>query len=574
MSLFNKLFSTTSPTPTSKKSTPIGAHVGDDPYQTYITTLAWIKETKAKMPDGSVFEVTPSMREEAFKSDPLLKGTITPFLMNSLLGSYVLNTADNKKFQPAIKEIRQYLVEIGLLAAFRDDFKDYTIIHGHSFRRKDPNNDSIERLAPLKNSTIATYRDPWDSTVAAYHQKIYVNNSWTENSSTTEYNTWFIPGGKMYVEGEVSDPRALDIFGSIKEKYGITDTTNLRVDSTDRIIAMHRVEPGEPAPIDSAILAIWLKRLLLTNSPNIIFRVLSPFVHIKNGLVLEVTGADGGKDLITTVPQQPPAGMEETDPEQYAAQSSMYNTWISACKTAAANVLKSLKDGGVFSSGPDTEMQVIESGRSVPSAFIKTMLDLLDQEIGQAFGFPVALVKANGSELATSRTILELFNTTYAGVRHDYEVVADELIRDKFAGKSWTYSVPGKDDTTETGTFTFADMECRFQLDTVDVKDRLSEAQAKLTDAQTLQAIKSVGAGRSDIQALGEEAGFGVLDLDNFDNTLVDTGQLSAQEDLNTQAITSTSREDLTPSESDESDLKEDLLKAYKDIQNDFQELV
>jgi hypothetical protein len=559
MSILNKLFSSTPPQ--QKKTSPVGAYVGDDPYQTYITTLKWIKDTKAKMPDGSVFEVTPSMREEAFETDPLLKGTITPFLKNSILGDYQLATEDNKKYESALKEIRQYLNEIGLLDAFRDDFKDLTIVHGHAYRRKDPEIDNIESLAPLDNSTITTYNDPWDSTIVAYHQKIYVDDSWTENPSTSEYNSWFIPNGGRYIEGEYEDRGAKGQFDFIKTKYGITDTTNLRVDSSDRIIAMHRVEPDEPAPIDSAILAIWLKRLLLTNSPNIIFRVLSPFVHIKNGLVLETTGADGGKDLITTVPQQPPEEMSTTDPERYAAESSIYNAWVTACKTAAKNVLTSLKDGGIFSSGPDTELEVVESGRSVPSSFIKTMLDLLDQEIGQAFGFPVALVKANGSELATSRTILELFNTTYAGVRREYEKVADQLIREKFEGSTWQYEVPTKDGGTDTGTFTFDEMMCHFKLSVTDVSDQLKEAQAKLQNMKVLQVAKQVGADRSDIQALGEEYGFGMLDLDNYDNA---REQTNIPFNMPSTSVQSTS-EELEPSEvTDEDDLPDALFEAYK----------
>jgi hypothetical protein len=519
MSIFSKLFSARNPASasTKTKTSSIGAYIGDDPYKAYATTLQWIRETKAKLPDGSTFEISASMREEAFNADPLLKGTIVPFLKNTLLSGYSIQTEDNKKFVTAIKDIKSYLQDLNLLDVFRADFVDYAIVHGHSYRRKDPGADDVEFLAPLNNSTIHTYQDQWDSTYLAYHQRIYVPDSWSEIApAIIEYNSWFIPGGKPYIQGELEDPGALEFFNSVKVKYGITDITNLRVDGSERIIAMHRVDPGDPAPIDSAILAIWLKRLLLTNSPNIIFRVLSPFVHIKNGLVLETT-ENGEKRVVTTVPEIPPSDMAETDPEKYKALLAQHQAWVKACKTAAKDVLKSLKDGGIFASGPDTELSVVESGRSVPSAFIKTMLDLLDQEIGQAFGFPIALVKANGSELATSRTILELFNTTYAGVRHDYERVADELIQNKFSGHSWDYSIPTKEGGTETGTFTFEEMEAKFVLDTIDVRDLLNVAQARLTDAQTLQALKSVGAGKADIQALADEAGFGMLDLDSFD---------------------------------------------------------
>ncbi len=97
-------------------------------------------------------------------------------------------------------------------------------------------------------------------------------------------------------------------------------------------------------------------------------------------------------------------------------------------------------------------MDVIESARTVPSDFIKTMLNILDEEMGQTFGFPVSPVKENGSELATSRTILEPFNTTYAGVRQKI--------------------------------FTFEDIQCKFILDVANVKDQLKIAQANSTSQE------------------------------------------------------------------------------------------
>jgi hypothetical protein len=561
----SRLFSSTPSESTSqKKISAIGAYAGTDPYNTYATTLKWIKETKAKLPDGSTFEINSSMREDAFNVDPLLSGIITPFLKNTLLGSYSIETLDNKKFEPAIKEIRKWISEIGLMEAFREDFKDYAIVHGHSYRRLDPTVDKLESLAPLDNATFTTYTDPWDASVVAYHQKIFVENSWSDSSTADECNSWFIPNGKLYIENGNSEEGAKAIFDELKAKYNITDVAGLRVDSNERIIAMHRVKPGEPAPIDSAILAIWLKRLLLTNSPNIIFRVLSPFVQVKNGLVLEVTGADGGKELITTVPQQPPADMATTDPERYEAENAIYNSYIAACKTSASNVLACLKDGGIFSSGPDTELQVVESGRSVPSAFIKTMLDLLDQEIGQAFGFPVALVKANGSELATSRSIMEMLNTTFAGARRDYETVANRLVRKKFGGMTWSYKITGKDGAEETGTFTFDDMEASFKIDPVNVKDLYTEAQTARERANTIQVLKAVGAGKTDVQALGEEYGFGMLDLDNFDTAQDNTFQPFTNNDPHA-SVKSTINDDLQPSEvAEEDDLSKLLLKAYE----------
>ncbi|AAM05215.1 TPA: hypothetical protein HA338_05470 [Methanosarcina acetivorans] len=69
---------------------------------------------------------------------------------------------------------------------------------------------------------------------------------------------------------------------------------------------MHRVKPGDPAspgdtvPIDSVVLAIQLKRLLLVNSSNLVFRVLSPFIHVVSGTLFEITDYEGNKRPLAT----------------------------------------------------------------------------------------------------------------------------------------------------------------------------------------------------------------------------------------------------------------------------------
>jgi hypothetical protein len=136
---------------------------------------------------------------------------------------------------------------------------------------------------------------------------------------------------------------------------------------------------------------------------------------------------------------------------------------------------------------------------------------------------------------------------------------------------SWSFEIPDKanEGETITGTFTFEEMEAHFQLETMDVSDLLKEAQAKLFDARTLQIIKAVGAGKSDIQALGEEAGFGLLDLDQFDRAQ-DIPQTPFGGGMSTK---STSADDLEPSEQDKGELSKALMKAYKEAQASVKEL-
>lgn len=327
MSFIDRLFSS-SPN-LDKKTTPtqsVGALPGTSQYDTYATTLKWITETRKKLP-----ELSASDRADAFNIDPLLKGTITPFLKNTILGSYHIETEDDKKHEALIDEINQFFEDIAMMDAFREDFIDYAIKWGHSYRRKDYDGEVLQKLSGLDCGTIKTYTDPWDAEVIAYHQKITVMKGWKESPDTEEYNSWFIPGGELYIKDEVEDPKAKAIFDAVAEKYAIEDTDNLRVDSADRIIAMHRSAPGDPAPIDNAVLAIWLKRLLLVNSPNMIFRILSPILQVKNGTLVELT-ENGEKQISSTAPMMPPTEMATTDSERYAMMKTDYDAYIESCK--------------------------------------------------------------------------------------------------------------------------------------------------------------------------------------------------------------------------------------------------
>ncbi|AKB35604.1 hypothetical protein MSSAC_1014 [Methanosarcina siciliae C2J] len=555
MKLFSFFKSAVSP----KKSQlpPIGATLGQissDEYANYTRLLDWLKNTKNKMPVAD-----PALRKESYEVDPLIKGTIVPFLKNVLLQGNEIKTADNKRFAQAIEDIQSYLEEIALMDAFREDAKDLLILTGHSYRRRDyqAGSEKLAKLVRLEPSSIRTYEDPWDSNIVAYHQHIEVPDSWTVDSPTNTVDCWFIPEGLPYIQEEHEDPKALETFDQVAQKYGIQDKQNLRVDSADRIIAMHRVNPGDPAPIDSVILAIWLKRLLLVNSPNLIFRVLSPFIHVVSGKLLEVTDIDGSKRLISSVPPRPPEEMQTTDPEQYNALAANYNSWKGAIKRAIRDIINALKDGGAYASGPDMEIKVVESGREVSYKLIDSLIKLLNEEIGQACGFPMALISANGSELATSRTILQFFNSVHAGARRDYQTVADQLIQERFEGTTWTVDLePGKEGDPTTDTYSFKDLQAEFLLVTPDVKDALEQAEAGLKKAQELETLSKVGASKEDVQALADERGYGMLGLDNYGQTTATPQQ--------PQASMVRSAAETDPSGSEGDTLSRKLRDAYE----------
>lgn len=589
----------------------VGAGVGDDIFTGYSRVLNWVSDTEKKMPAGGDYEASPDMREQAYEIDPLVNGIICPYLKNTLLGDYTIETEDNKKYENCITEIKEFVDdEIKLISVFREDFEDYAIKHGYSYRRKDyhdsyfdeQNGGKLRQLQRLEPKSMHSYEDPWDSSIKAHHQQIYVNDTWSTkgNLNTRECNSWFIPDGIKYIPGELEPDGAEELWHKYQQKYNITDIAGLRVDSVDKIIAMHKVRPGNPAPIDAAILAIWLKRLMLANGPNYIFNVIMPFLHLKQGVMLKVPDGVGGEKLITSVPPIPPADMATTDPEKYTMMNAARAAYTSALKSNVENILRYRNEGGIFASSPDIELDVTESARTIPAEFIEKMIRLLDEDIARAFGFPLALISANGSELATSRTILELFNTAYAGSRQDYELVANELVKERFAGQSWEYEVEQKGGITERGTFTFEEAAPSFKLVTGDVKDELKEAQVKLALMQTLQTAKMLGASISDIQALGDEYGFGVLELDRIDmlpppSSMFGGGEgrqemmqgndnkdssgnedSSGNKQTQTQSTMQSNKQDLKPEvipKSEDELLKDELLKTYKDAQKDIVEL-
>lgn len=524
--------------PKTPKSS-VGASTGTDPYDMYISTLKWIIETESKIPN-----VSQEMRDKSFKVDPLLRGSITEFLKNYILAGGRIVTVDNKKYEDEIKTMEARLEQLDPIGVFREDFEDFFIKRGHVYRRLDRDvNGNIVYLARLKGK-ITTYTDPWDSRVTAYHQSILVRNAWNTIDVPIQYNCWWIPNvdpGKEWVDGvDTEDPVGVKAaFDVLRTNRGITDITNLRIGSAEDIMAMHRFsEDDDSAPIDAIILAIWLKRLILVQSPNIIFRVLSPIIHLKRGLVYKETTDQGTERILTTVPQQPAAELATINPELYAQMSSEYSSYNSALKKDTDTIISILKNGGVYGSGPVDEINVVESGRNLTHSFMKALIDMLDEEIGNGIGFPVALLTATGSELATSRVLESILQKNLAGVKRQYEKKVEWILRALF-----------KDEMP------LDEMQLKFVLSTPDLKDLLAEAQTKNTDADTLNKLKQFGMSLKDAQAVADELmHIKNLELSNYENVM--PGQYPQMQ--------SSAPDDFDPADETGEDLNTLLKKDYK----------
>lgn len=562
-SFSKKLTSATSPK--DPQAAPVGAgvsQVGGDEYFHQEKFNKWIEETKHKIPHA-----TPLLREEAFRSDPLIQGTIYPYLLNVLLQGYTIQTEDNKLYSEAIKEITVYLEQIDVMQAFRDDFKDFAFITGHTYRRMDPDLlGNVVRLEKIEPSSVETFNDPWDSSIVAYHQHAKIRTTWSSLGTTEEVDSWFIPYGTdvkdvnaTYIANRAvgNDQNVYALFEKYKQNYSISDISNLRIAASERVIAMHNSERAQtlhniyddhdqvtsnPAPIDTVLLAIWLKRLLLSNAPHLIYIVINPFLHAKSGIIKETKDALGNTSLISSVPQKPSSDLQTTHPGTYNSMLQNFNNWVDGLKEFQKKIIECVKNGGVVGTGPDFEIKPIESTRNVSYLFIKNLIDQLNEEIGQAFGFPMALVNATGTELASSRNILQIFNSVHAGERREYEAVANKLIQRMFSDRTWKGSKTVKDEKTGENkevpiTYKFDDLRAQFVLDIPDLKDLLQEAQAINVNADTLNKLKTAGASKDDLIALGDEYGFGLLGLDNYQAATGPTEGVSGEVDPQVNAV-------------------------------------
>lgn len=463
---------------------------------------------------------------------------ICPLKCNLMLQGFSIQTKDNKLYEAAISQITYWIELIKLMQCFREDFPDYAFLVGHSYRRIDFDiNNHIVNLEKIEPSVVTTYTDPYKTSIVAYHQHANVKKAWSKNSMYVTEDSWFIPFSNniadikgSYIVGETvgNAPEVFDLFNNLKVKYGITDTTNLRIGASERILAMHSTKTtnedyydrdgdaiSDPAPMDPAILPIWLKIQLLSNSPDLINVILSPSLHHKIGTITTAKDAAGNPIILSSIPSPPAPSEQITNPTKYANDAARFANFEKALKDSGDVIRDCFTDGGIVSTPADHEIKPIESGRTLPAEFIKTMVDLLDEFECLCFGVPIALIRASGTELASSRNIVEIFNNANAGYKMDYESKADDLIKMEFAGRTWTVTIT-EDDKEKTVTYSFEDIKAHFELDTPSTKDLLQEAQVLKTNAETMNLIKTVGGSQADVQALGSEYGFGALVLDNY----------------------------------------------------------
>jgi hypothetical protein len=86
-----------------------------------------------------------------------------------------------------------------------------------------------------------------------------------------------------------------------------------------------------------------------------------------------------------------------------------------------------------FVSKPDTiTAEVMESAQALNPEMLNTMLDRLNREIAFALGFPLSLLDAHGTDLATSRNILSIMSIVMKGIQDQYVSFVQNIINEQF----------------------------------------------------------------------------------------------------------------------------------------------
>ena len=368
--------------------------------------------------------VTYETIETAVRIDPL-----APFILRLqsyiLFGQYDLNITDDDKEGTRKKEMDTWIEQdIHLLERARQ-LSERARIHGTAHLQKlyaDSNKihlktdtDKIHYLQLLKK--LEKHQDPSDDTNFFYYQKLIIPKNWQdpENEDTIWQKVW-------YTKKEE------------REQYPIKSEDKWA--NVDTIIELRNNEAGRSS-IETCLNAIYIKNQIIMGMPMIVKIVTTPDGIFTFDLVLMDPTT---KEVIWRAPLPPDPALNETDPGAYSAQKTAYDDFSSSMQTSM-NTFSKRRLGGDAAALPATiKYKIVESSQSLNPAMLSTMFDILNKTIAWALGFPIALIDASGSELATSRTIMDTITPYLRGVQTQVKAIAISLLKEQFPDVKFTFA--------------------------------------------------------------------------------------------------------------------------------------
>lgn len=405
--------------------------------------------------------VTYETIETAMRIDPL-----APFILWAqsfiLFGNYDLNVAVDDKEGTQKKEMVTWIEQdIYLLERLRQMF-ERARLHGTAHlqkKYKDSNKirlktdvDKIHYLQLLKK--LEKHQDPFDDTNFIYYQKLLIPKMWQdpEKNDTEWQRIWYTK------EGE-------------KEHFPIK--TEDKWINRDTIIELRNGEAGRSS-IETCLNAIYIKNQLIMGMPMLVKIVTTPDGIFTFDLILVDTTT---KEVIWRAPLPPDPALNMTDSAAYSAQKEAYDDFKSSMQTVINNFSKRRLGGDAVALPRTIEHKIVESSQSLNPAMLSTMFNILNKTIAWGLGFPIALIDASGSELATSRVIRDTITPYLRGLQAQVKAIAIELLKEQFPDVEFT--------------FAFSDLHPR------DAKDI---AQVTKTHMESLKIGRDIGYSDDDIR--------------------------------------------------------------------------
>ena len=373
----------------------------------------------------------------------------------SILGDYKVTTDDDE----FTKELEHWIdYDINMMQAFRASFeclKTHQKAHLQKLYKEQITapGEGQGLLWLQKLEKVQRFSDPFNITNYGFYQKLKIAKEWRDPEATdlNEQKVWFLPDGE---KGE---------FSNVNE-------------AEDKIFNRNHVlefKNGENATggLGTCLNEIFLKKLIFMGLPSLIKIVVTPGINLTYDSML-INPKTGEPIWIAPLP---PDDRFDTDMDSYNAKLALWNAWTANMQTKVNTYADNRYNKGYTVMPSFVKENVIQSTQSLDSDMLHTMVTMLNTEIAWALGFSIALIDAQGTELATSRSILATIAPMLRGVQKQYAHVAKELIREQFG------------DRVDKANL-------KFTLSELIPDDEHKLAQVRKFNAEALEILNTIGA--------------------------------------------------------------------------------
>lgn len=447
-----------------------GLSSGEDDSET-TTKKIWLEAEERAILD------TRANRELAYTLDSLVN-IILEFEAFSILGSYEIHSVDDEKHSELIHDINSFVDDISMMGAFREAFPDVRL-HGAMYLQKIYDDDQIKHESETRGLkylqqliAVQKFENPFKSYDYYLYQNLEIPEDWKNPESTRKKSqkVWYIKDG---ING-------INVYKEISISKQVDDPNNadgdIVVDLAD-IIEIKNNESGKSS-LPACLNEIFIKNHIILNMPNLAYLVLAP------GMGLECQTHD--KDGNWIVPHYPLAALEDANPDEYVQQKKDYEDFETEKQNVANTLIDNWFKKGALVYNDMMKPTILESQQRFQAEMLELMMRILNKEIAFAFGFPVALLDAQGSELATGREIQTVLATVLKGIQNQYQKIAMDIIREQFPN------------VAEAAQITIAFTE-------LNPKNARELAEIRKLDASVLEIAKKIGASDDDLRALARK---------------------------------------------------------------------